>query len=33
MYIEGLSSFRAQTMDFHTDIYFQVRTNGVDFES
>lgn len=23
MYIEGLSSFKAQTMDFHVDIYFQ----------
>lgn len=23
MYIEGISSFRAQTMDFHLDMYFQ----------
>ncbi|KAI1722739.1 neurotransmitter-gated ion-channel ligand binding domain-containing protein [Ditylenchus destructor] len=25
MYIEGMSSFRAQTMDFHLDIYFQLK--------
>jgi anionic glutamate receptor len=25
MYIEGMSSFRAQTMDFHADVYFQER--------
>jgi hypothetical protein len=25
MYIEGMSSFRAQSMDFHVDCYFQLR--------
>ncbi|KAK5965585.1 hypothetical protein GCK32_007590, partial [Trichostrongylus colubriformis] len=25
MYIEGMSSFRAQTMDFQVDIYFQEK--------